>query len=153
MTDHDGFSGEHRSVFADDQPALDRRRPGQAGESPTDKLHRMPAVAVLERVPVPTLAIDQNGTILFANTAFAAMLGHSQGSVEQLTFDQVFRNSADNPAHTVGGACVNEAVELAHRDGFTLRASMSKSAMVRHDDHFALVIFHDLTAQIWTDGH
>lgn len=153
MTDHRGFSDEHRSVFADNQLASDRRRPGQAGQLPPEKLHQMPAVAVLERMPVPTLAIDQNGTILYANAAFAAMLGHSQESVEQLTLDQVFPNSADTPAVPVGGTCVNKVVQLADRDGFTVRASMSKSAMMRHDDDVALLVFHDLTEELWTAGH
>lgn len=40
-------------------------------------------------------------------------------------------------------------VELRHRDGSTVRAHMSGSALPRDDDPFALVIFHDLTEQLW----
>jgi PAS domain S-box-containing protein len=43
-----------------------------------DILARLPAVVVLERVRVPTLAIVRDGTILFANTALAEMVGYRQ---------------------------------------------------------------------------
>ena len=65
---------------------IDRRRPGQAEQSPADTLQQMPAVVVLQRIAVPVLAIDKHGTILFANAAFVAMLGHAQDTIEQLTF-------------------------------------------------------------------
>jgi hypothetical protein len=42
-------------------------------------------------------------------------------------------------------------VELVHRDGSTVRASMSKSALMRDDDQFALAVFQDLTEQLWVD--
>jgi PAS domain-containing protein len=37
---------------------------------------RHPAVVALERIPVPSLAIARDGIILFANTAFAEMVGY-----------------------------------------------------------------------------
>ena len=43
-----------------------------------DILTRFPAVVVLDRVPVPTLVIARDGTILFATTAFAEMVGYRQ---------------------------------------------------------------------------
>ena len=43
-----------------------------------DILTRLPAVVVLERIPVPTLAMARDGIILFANTAFAEMVGYQQ---------------------------------------------------------------------------
>lgn len=46
----------------------------------------------------------------------------------------------------------DQLVELAHHDGSTVRASMSKSAMLRYDDGVALVTFHDLTEKLWSDG-
>jgi PAS domain S-box-containing protein len=43
-----------------------------------DVLTRLPAVVVLERIPVPTRAIARDGTILFSNTAFAQIVGYRQ---------------------------------------------------------------------------
>jgi PAS domain S-box-containing protein len=131
---------------------MDRRRPGQAEQPPATKLHRIPAVVVLERLPVPVLAIDQDGTILFTNAAFAEMLGHTEDTVLQLKFHEIFRQlPADGPAAAVMCSYADQLVELAHRDGFAVRASMSKSAMLRSDDDVALAVFHDLTTRLWTD--
>ncbi|MGO9224243.1 PAS domain S-box protein, partial [Mycobacterium sp.] len=69
---------------------VERRRNGTSGDSPMDILTRLPAVVVLERVPVPTLAMVRDGKILFANTAFAEMVGHRQDSLAGLAFPEVF---------------------------------------------------------------
>jgi hypothetical protein len=45
----------------------------------------------------------------------------------------------------------NEIVELAHRDGSSVRALMSRSALIRADDDIALATFQDLTEQLWVD--
>jgi PAS domain S-box-containing protein len=135
-----------------DAPAMDRRRPGQTKQPPAAKLRGMPAVVVLERLPVPALAIGQDGTILFTNAAFAEMLGHTEHTVLQLKFHEIFRHlPADRPAAAVMCSYADQLVELAHREGFAVRASMSKSAMLRRDDDVALAVFHDLTTRLWTD--
>jgi PAS domain S-box-containing protein len=145
-------SANDRRVSPGDDAAMDRRRPGQAEQPPATKLRRIPAVVVLERLPVPVLAIDQDGTILFTNAAFAEMLGHTEHTVLQLKFHEIFRQlPADGPAAAVMCSYADQLVELAHRDGFAVRASMSKSAMLRRDDDVALAVFHDLTRRLWTD--
>ncbi|MFZ3303852.1 MAG: histidine kinase, partial [Mycobacterium sp.] len=45
----------------------------------------------------------------------------------------------------------NMVVELAHRDGTSVRALMSRSALIRADDDIALATFQDLTEQLWLD--
>jgi PAS domain S-box-containing protein len=147
MTAHRDVYGDHRYTSTGD-----RRRSGQAEQSPADNFQRMTAVAVLERMPFPVLAIDTHGTILFANAAFAAMLGHAQDTIVQLTLHEIFLNPIDVPAATALRAYANEFVELTHRDGFTVLARTSKSAMKRHDDEVALVVFEDLTEQLWNDS-
>jgi hypothetical protein len=57
---------------------VERRRNGRSGDSSMDVLTPLPAVGVLERIPVPTLAIARDGTILCTNTAFAEMMGYWQ---------------------------------------------------------------------------
>jgi len=87
---------------------VERRRNAGPGDSPMDVLTRLPAVVVLQRVPVPTLAIARDGTILLANPAFAEMLSYRQDSLAGLAFPQIF--------HTVPAAvcafwrgCVGES--------------------------------------------
>ena len=69
---------------------IERRRNGSLGDSPMDILTRLPAVVVLERIPVPSLAMARDGIILFANTAFAEMVGYRQDSLAGLAFPEIF---------------------------------------------------------------
>lgn len=43
----------------------------------------------------------------------------------------------------------HQLVELVHRDGSTVRATMSPSALLRADDTVALASFHDRTEELW----
>jgi PAS domain S-box-containing protein len=143
---------DHQDVAAGSQLIPDRRHPGQSEKSPAEKFHQAPAAVVLERMPVPVAAIDRQGAIVFANTAFAAMLGHTRASLERFTFDQILSRPLDESEVTALNPYAAKVVGLVHREGFTVRARMSKSAMRRHDD-IALVTFDDLTEQQWTMGH
>jgi len=132
---------------------IERRRNERSGDSPTDILTRLPAVVVLERISVPTLAIVQDGTILFANTAFAEMVGYQQDSLAGLTFPEIFHTeSAALSVLSSVEALANLVVELRHCEGWTVRARMSKS-MMRRDDPVVLVTFENLTERLWIDEH
>jgi PAS domain S-box-containing protein len=131
---------------------VERRRNGRSGDSPADILTRLPAVVVLERIPVPTLAIARDGTILFANTAFAEMVGYPQDGLAGLAFQEVF-HTAPAALYALSGveALANLVVELQHCEGWTVRAKMSKSALMRSDDPVVLVTFENLTERLWGD--
>jgi PAS domain-containing protein len=64
-----------RMTPVDNNQVVDRRRTAQASQSPREALEQLPALVLLERIPVPTLAVLQDGTIVFANKAFAEMVG------------------------------------------------------------------------------
>ena len=117
-----------------------------------DILTRMPAVVVLERLPIPSLAMGRDGVILFANTAFAEMVGYQQDRLAGLTFPLVF-NTVPATVFALTGidALANLVVELKHCEGWPVRARMSKSALMRRDDPVVLVTFEDLTERLWTD--
>jgi PAS domain S-box-containing protein len=113
----------------------------------------MPARLVLERIPVPSLAIARDGRILFANEAFADMVGHSTEALLSMDFSQLFRLApTDESPVSVVRRYANQLVELMHADGSLVRARMSKSALMRDDDPMALATFHDLTEQLWNQG-
>jgi PAS domain-containing protein len=97
-------------------------------------LKELPALVVLERFPVPVLAIAEDGSILFANAAFGEMLGYPADVVKALKFPHA-----------------ELIVELLHRDGSIVRARMSKSALLRGNDPVALATFQDLTERLWAD--
>lgn len=118
-----------------------------------ETLTQMPALVVLERFPIPVLAVGNTGIILFANGAFAEMIGESAERVCATPFHDIFHtlpvdDSAVSFVRAHGGLVVN----LSHADGSVVRARMSKSALLRGDDPVALATFQDLTEQLWTVG-
>lgn len=115
-------------------------------------LKQLPALVVLERIPVPVLAIGHDGSILFTNSAFAEMVGREPAEVLSLQFHQLFHQAeATDSLLSVVHALANMVVDLEHKDGSTVRALMSRSAVVRADDQFALATFQDLTERLWEE--
>jgi len=131
---------------------VERRRDGKDIQTPMALLKEMPALVVLERFPVPVLAIAEDGTILFSNEAFAEMLGHSAETVTALKFREIFHAlPAEESVVSVVRAHADLIVELVHSDSSIVRARMSKSALFRGDDPVALATFQDLTERLWVD--
>ncbi|MGO9729883.1 PAS domain-containing protein [Mycobacterium sp.] len=115
-------------------------------------LTQLPALVVLERIPVPTLAMARDGIMLFANTAFAEMVGHRQDSLAGQAFPEVFHTvPAALSALSGVDALANLVVELRHCEGWAVRARMSRSALMRSDDPVVLVTFENLTERLWID--
>jgi PAS domain S-box-containing protein len=136
-------------------PVERRQNRHQHNQSPMTTLKQLPALVVLERIPVPVLAVGDDGTILFTNTAFAEMVGYESDEVLALRFREIFHQAPDSESSllSVVHALANEVVELAHKDGSVVRALMSKSVGRRADDQFALATFQDLTEQLWDEEH
>jgi PAS domain S-box-containing protein len=135
-----------------DNRVMERRRTAQASQSPMETLEQLPALVLLERIPIPTLAVLQDGTIVFANGAFAEMVGRDADEVVSLKFHDFFYGaSAMDSALSVVDGLANMVVEFAHKDGSTVRALMSRSALRRSDDEIALATFQDLTEHLWVN--
>jgi PAS domain S-box-containing protein len=131
---------------------MDRRRGDKAKQQPMEVLRELPALVVLERFPVPVLAIGEDGAILFANGAFAEMLGYAAQALLELKFHQIFHAMpSDESAVNVVRQHADLVVELVAQDGSIRRARMSKSALVRGDDPVALAAFQDLTEKFWAE--
>ena len=112
----------------------------------------MPALVLLERLPVPVLAVGESGVILFANPAFAAMLGHPVEAVLAMSYRDIFQTLPDYAVVAVMRAQADLVVELRHADGSTVRARLGTSVLRRGDDPLALATFQDLTEQLWEAG-
>lgn len=131
----------------------ERRRNGGSGDSPADILTQLPAVVVLERIPVPSLALTRDGVILFANTAFAEMVGYPHDKLRGLAFPEIFHTVPAAVGALSGvDALGNLVVELRHWEGWTVQARMSKSALKRSDDPVVLVTFENLTDRLWMES-
>ena len=136
----------------DGSQRIERRRNGGSGGSPMDALTRLPAMVLLDRIPIPALAMARDGIILFANTAFAEMMGYQPDGLAGLVFQEIF-DTVPAVLRALSGvdALANLVVELRHREGWTVRARMSNSALMRRDDPVVLVTFENLTERLWID--
>jgi len=144
--------GSAANAAMDNNQAMDRRRTAQASQSPMATLEQLPALVLLERIPIPTLAVLRDGTIVFANSAFAEMVGRNADEVVSLRFHDVFYAApTTESALSVVDGLANMVVELAHQDGSTVRALMSRSALRRSDDEIALATFQDMTEHLWVN--
>ena len=116
-------------------------------------LEALPALVVLERFPVPVLAVADDGAILFANSAFANMVGRTVDEVMASTFVGLFHEVQPGGESVVSVVRANAdvVVDLVHDDGSLVRARMSRSALIRDDDPVALATFQDLTERLWID--
>jgi PAS domain S-box-containing protein len=134
------------------RPMDERRRPHQS-DCPKDILGQLSAVVLLERLTAPILAVEHDGTVVFANAAFADMVGHSRAAVMSLRFHEILPGaSSTESAVAVMKAHSDQVVDLCHQDGSSVRAQMSGSALLRGDDPVAVVVFHDLTEELWVAG-
>lgn len=144
------FEGVNAPRAIDHLRPVERRRSREQRRSPKALLKQLPALAVLYRIPVPVLAVANDGTILFTNTAFAQLVGFDPDDVLSLRFDQILhRAPASESPLSIVRAHADSVVELAHKDGSMLRALMTRSALAGPDDPFALAVFQDLTQQLW----
>ncbi len=113
----------------------------------------MPALVMLERLPAPALAVDPAGNVLFANTAFCDLVGYSCDELRSTNFYDFFYSlTPDDRWVVLVGTSGERLVELRHKLGHSVWASMSKSAMRRRDDIVALVTFRDRTEELWLNS-
>ncbi|WP_293238722.1 PAS domain-containing protein [Mycolicibacterium sp.] len=135
------------------EPTADRRDHRADGESPMATLRRLPALRVLGQLPVPVVAVSGGGAILFANEAFATLVGVTRETLHAMSFADVFEPAARaDSAVSLIQKHAEALVALSHSDGSTIRAVMSRSALQRAHEQIALVTFRDVTEQLWVDG-
>jgi PAS domain-containing protein len=143
---------DYGGATADGDRRVDRRRTRQSKASPMDFLRDLSALVVLERIPVPSLAMAPDGMIVFANAAFAEMVGYRQEVLAGSAFPEIFRTVPAAVCALPGNHLLaNLVVDLQHWEGWTVRARMTRSTLMRCDDPVVLITFEDLTERLWTD--
>ncbi len=81
------------------------------------------------------------------------MVSYPADQLLSTNFEEIFQTvPADDRWVTLVGTGAAQLVELRHRYGYPVWASMSKSAMRRCDDTVALVTFHDRTEELWLNN-
>lgn len=129
-----------------------RRRPPPS--SPAQYLRELPAAILLDRLPVPMIAIGLDGVVVYNNSAFATMLGH--GADVMLT-GFTLPALLDGRSATPPGDCVtalraanNVIVDWLHTEGFLVRSVLSETLLLRATDQVLLIGVTDITELIWT---
>lgn len=108
-----------------------------------------PALLVLEQYPVPTIALADDGAVIFANTAFAEILGCSPDAVTALTYaDIVSALPSEETLFDVARLHADALKSLQHLDGARFLVKMSKSARMRGADGIAIATFEQLLERL-----
>ena len=100
------------------------------------------------------LAIGLDGVVVYNNSAFAAMLGHSP----DVTLNGYGLSTLlDGHSATPPGDCVttlraanNVIVDWLHSEGFSVRSVVSETLLFRATDEILLIGVTDITELIWT---
>jgi len=130
-----------------------RRRPSPG--RPEEYLRALPALILLDRLPIPMLATGLDGLVVYTNPAFATMLGHHPDTV-MLTGQQLpalLAGHATTPPRdcvTALRAASNVIVDWLHVEGFPVRSVISETLFFRASDQVLLFGVTDITELIWT---
>ena len=109
------------------------------------------ALPILEWMDVPVLALARDGTIVFANWAFADMLGHTPELILTLSYPEIFGPVADGHSPIAAlQAKADQVVQLPHLDGTAVQAKVSGTLVVAEDE-LALTTFDDMTEELWVE--
>jgi PAS domain-containing protein len=133
--------------------STERRRPPPS--SPEGCLHALPALTLLDRLPIPMLATGLNGVVVYTNPAFATMLGHHPDTI-MLTgkrLPELLAGHSETPPRdcvTVLRAAGTVVVDWLHAQGFPVRSVISDSVFVRAADQIMLIGVTDITELMWT---
>jgi PAS domain-containing protein len=112
---------------------------------------RVRALAALERFPVPTLAVAEDGAVLYANIAFADALGCSRNVLTSMGYEDVINVlPVEETLVAFARLRADPTAELRPLDGLTVYAKMRKSAMVRNG-FIQFTTFEDLAVQLSAD--
>jgi PAS domain S-box-containing protein len=114
-------------------------------------LNQLPALDVLEWLEFPIIALGCNGSVVFANWAFADVIGLTPEMVMSLKFRQIFDSlpEADSPIAAVR-ANAGRVTELMHLDGSKVLVKMSECLLLG-DYEVALATFEDITEDLWNE--
>jgi PAS domain-containing protein len=141
--------------FMDSELRRGERRRWPSPGRPEEYLRALPALILLDRLPIPMLATGLDGLVVYTNPAFATMLGHHPDTV-MLTGQQLpalLAGHATTPPRdcvTALRAASNVIVDWLHVEGFPVRSVISETLFFRASDQVLLFGVTDITELIWT---
>ncbi|KIQ18212.1 histidine kinase [Rhodococcus sp. MEB064] len=138
----------------------DRRNSTSEAISTPTQFPSLPVTVVLDRIPVPVLAVEPGGSVVFANEAFDELMGFDEEnprSDDALSLQDIFPASEPlgvNIAETFLTTVATRADSLwrmSDSKGDILQVRASKSILRRAEDSVVLVVLEDFTDQLWND--
>ena len=153
---HNGeTNGNGHNEFVDVNARSTERRRQPPPNTPDGYLHQLPALTLLNRLPIPMLATGLDGVVVYTNPAFATMLGHQRDTITltgKRLPEMLVGHSAISPRDCVtalrSGRTV--VVDWVHAEGFPVRSVISETLFVRADDEILLIGITDITELMWT---
>jgi PAS domain-containing protein len=146
-------NGDGYDKLVDVKWRITERRRQPPPSTPDGYLHELPA---LDRLPTPVLATGLDGVLIYANPAFATMLGHPDTTTltEQLLPALLAGYSATPPRDCVTALRAATAgpvvIDWLHAEGFPVRTAVSDALLVRATDPILLISITDITELMWT---
>lgn len=121
-------------------------------DSPMDQSRQTPALQALEQYPVAAIAVADDGAVLFANTAFANLLGCSCAAVTSLSYAYICSTlPAGETLFAVARLCPDTIGRSLQFGQATCFVKMHKSAVLNGVDAVAAEMFDGLTERL--SGH
>ena len=151
--DFSGHPTENSGTLSNGEARRTERRRRPPPSSSDDYLRALPASVLLDRIPVPMIAIGLDGVVVYHNPAFATMLGHGPdialaGYGLPALLDGY---SATPPPDCVTALRTANSVivDWHHAEGFPVRSVISESLYIRATDQILLFGVTDLTELLW----
>jgi PAS domain-containing protein len=105
-------------------------------------------------MPTPVIALGLDGEVIYANPAFAKMLGYPDtGGVSEASLPTLMAGRATTSARE----CVDElraaagrVIDWCHVDGYHSHAMVSETLLCRATDPVLLITLTDVTDVLWS---
>jgi PAS domain-containing protein len=143
----------------EDTPAVSRsfteRRRRPPPTTTSGYLRHMPAGVILDRLPIPILAVGLDGVLTYANPAFARMLGHGDATalIGRSLPTLLAGRAAIPPRDCVTAlrtAC-RGAIAWSHAESFPIHTVVSEPLLVRASDPVLLISVTDVSEFRWNN--
>jgi hypothetical protein len=124
-----------------------------ARDAPMDELRQTSALRALEQYSVAAIAIADDGAVLFANSAFAEILGCSSDAVTSMSHEYICSTlPAGETLFAIARLCPNTIGRSLHLGQATCFVKMHEAAVLNGVESIAIAMFEGLTERL-PGGH
>jgi PAS domain-containing protein len=115
-------------------------------------LDEVPARVLLDRLPIPAIAVGDDGVIAFANPACETMLGQLEIRLVGRPLTEFLRIRPTTAPEAVGDLrnAAGTTTVWAHPTNGIVKVIASQPLLLRADDPVTLVTLTDVTDWLWT---